>query len=426
MNIYPKELLFKDRNDIDEFLSEPGLNTKLYDVILTVREPDQLRYTLKVSPLQIMNEAYGQALRVITDKHPEDDYYRNYFLNAKKYFRRSYEAELVFCVVYALLRLSMIDQPNVNRFLHVIERKMADRKSYFPIFQSFVEEVMSNKLYNPEEERFYLHTDNITAEDFRTIRWNLATDEFNKDTISEYLSYAVDVDYQIAMLDSIYADFKACQSCSDASMPDIRQMIEEFKTTCTRDPKESVPLPVIVCETPAGHTDGNSILIEEIGRLKAENEELRQKREMECTEERTVKVKDVFEIARTSSPSVKAEMLNIIRQVIAKDDNNWIECIKAELQRDTGKNLIESKYRITARHNTDIIKIVSAMFDMHLFSTPDGMLASSKQDIMENIGKLFSTDFSKYSASLSAAKQTAGFMDTFNELTAKAKEYYDS
>ena len=320
----------------------------------------------------------------------------------------------------------MIDQPNVNRFTHVIERKMADRKSYFPIFQSFVEEVMASRLYNPEKERFYLHTDNITAEDFRTIHWNLATDNFNKDTIRKYLSYAVDVDYQTAMLDSIYADFKYHQSRSDTSMPDIRQMIEELKTTCTRYPKESVPLPVIVCETPARHTDGNSVLIEEIGRLKAENEELRQKREMECTEERTVKVKDIFEIVRTSSLSVKNEMLNIIRQVIAKDDNNWIECIKAEQQRDTGKNLIESKYRITARHNTDIIKIVSAMFDMHLFSTPDGMLASSKQDIMENIGKLFSTDFSKYSASLSAAKQTAGFMDTFNELSAKAKEYYDS
>ena len=92
MNIYPKELLFKDRQDIDEFLSEPGLNTKLYDVILTVREPDQLRRTLKVSPLQIMNEAYGQALRVITDRHPEEDYYHNYFLNAKKYFTHSYEA----------------------------------------------------------------------------------------------------------------------------------------------------------------------------------------------------------------------------------------------------------------------------------------------------------------------------------------------
>lgn len=426
MNIYPKELLFKDRTDIDEFLSEPGLNTRLYDVILTVREPDKLRRSLKASPLQIMNEAYGQALRVITDKHPEDDYFHNYFLNAKKYFTRSYEAELVFCVVYALLRLSMLDQPNINRFTHVIERKMADRKSYFPIFRSFVEEVMSSRVYEPEEERFYLHTDDITAEDFRTIRWNLATDNFNKDTIGEYLSHAVDVDYQTAMLDSIYADFKSRQNRSDASMPDIGQMIEEFRTTCARCPKESVPLPVIVCGTPASHAEGNSILIEEIGRLKAENEELRQKREMECTEERTVKVRDVFEIVRTSSPSVKTEMLNIIRQVIAKDDNNWIECIEAELQRDTGKNFIESKFRITARRNTDIIKIVSAMFDMHLFSTPDGMLASSKQDIMENIGKLFATDFSKYSASLSAAKQTAGFMDTFNELAAKAKEYYDS
>ena len=86
MATYPKEFLFKRRNDIDTFLSEPGLNSDIYETLLEVREPNEHRYALKVSPLDIFNEAYGQALRVIVDKHPEEDFYNHYFLDAKSIF----------------------------------------------------------------------------------------------------------------------------------------------------------------------------------------------------------------------------------------------------------------------------------------------------------------------------------------------------
>ena len=206
-------------------------------------------------------------------------------------------------------------------------------------------------------------------------------------------------------------------------------MIDGMKNFCQKYTSKVKPLPIVSCDLSTERvisSNDNSLLIAEIEKLKKENNELRKKREAEETEERVIKVKDVFELAKTANPSVKAELLNILRIVIANEDENWIERIKVELQRENGKNLVESKYRITARKNTDVIKIISAMFDMHLFSTPDGMLANSKQDVMENIGKLFGADLSNYSASLSAAKNTGNFMDTFKELATKAESYYNS
>ena len=204
MSTYPRELIFMERKDIDEFLSEPGLFTRLYEVLLVVREPAQYRYALKVSPLQILNEAYGQALRVIIDKHPEEDYYNNYFLNAKKYFERSYEAELVFCVVYVLLKFSNINEPNIERFLRVIERRMEGKNGYFPEFVQFAQSVAEDPLYDSAKDRFYLHTDVISKQDLHKVNWSAATCGYDENTIRHYLNFAVDLDYQIAILDCIY------------------------------------------------------------------------------------------------------------------------------------------------------------------------------------------------------------------------------
>lgn len=429
MSTYPRELIFRERKDIDEFLSEQGLFSKLYEVLLIVREPAQYRYALKVSPLQILNEAYGQALRVIIDNHPEEDYYNNYFLNAKKYFERSYEAELVFCVVYVLLKFSNITTPNVGRFLKVIERRMEGKNGYFPEFLQWAENIISDPLYNPKTDRFFLHTDSISKQDLHKINWYAATNGYDEASIRYYLNFAVDLDYQIAILDSIYQEYDFNQLLADTPTPDIKPLIDGFKNACKKYTTRVSPIPVVKCDISTEKvvtSNDNSLLIAEIEKLKAENEELKKKREAEESEERVVKVKDVFELAKTANPSVKTELLNILRVVIANEDENWIERIKAELQMESGKNLVESKYRITARKTTDVIKIISTMFDMHLFSTPDGMLATSKQEVMENFGKLLGADLSNYSASLSAAKNTNNFMNTFTELSAKANEYYNS
>lgn len=86
-----------------------------------------------------------------------------------------------------------------------------------------------------------------------------------------------------------------------------------------------------------------------------------------------------------------------------------------------------SKYRIAKNKKTDIVKIVSAMYDARLFVTADGFIASNKQEVMNEFGRLLGEDFGSYSTILSQSKNTElnSFLKPFKDLEKRAKEYFE-
>lgn len=426
MSTYPRELIFRERKDIDEFLSEPGLNSSLYELLLSVREPNEVRYALKVTPLQIFNEAYGQALRVILDRHPEEDYYNNYFLNAKKYFTRSYEADLVFCVVYVLLKFSNIGTPNIERFLSVFENRMKDKPMYFPDFQKFCNTLSRKRSFNKNTDRFYLHTDTITPKDYANINWSAATFEYNEDWIKYYVDFGADTEEQIAMIDSIQSSFELDQLFEIVPTVDIKPFMERLKANVQKYPKTLTPIPGISATYSSSvqvQTQESDFLKAENARLKAENEELRKQHDEEKSDERTAKIKDIVAIAKTFPESERKAIFNMLRLLISDQDNNWIERINTEEKILDEGSLNSAKYRIANRRGTDFIKIISAMYDLRLFMTPEGLIASNKQDVMNAFGKVLQMDMSSYSTLLSTAKGNANFLEIFDSLKNAAEKY---
>jgi hypothetical protein len=85
------------------------------------------------------------------------------------------------------------------------------------------------------------------------------------------------------------------------------------------------------------------------------------------------------------------------------------------------------KFRLVAKKKTDFIKIVSAMYDNRMFETGGGYLATNKQELMNEFGRIVGEDLSKYSSFLSLAKKAEKqtFMKTFKDIELKAEEYYD-
>lgn len=428
MSTYPRELIFRERKDIDEFLSEPGLNSSLYELLLSVREPNDVRYALKVTPLQIFNEAYGQALRVLLDRHPEEDYYNNYFLNAKKYFTRSYEADLVFCVVYVLLKFCNMGTPNIDRFLTVFENRMKDKPMYFPEFQKFCNSISKKRGFNKTVDRFYLHTDTITPKDYANINWSAATFQYNEEWIKYYVDFGVDTEQQVAMIDCIRSNFELDQLFEALPTPDIKPFMDRLKANVQKFPKAPSPIPEINA-TYSSHVQvqaqESESLKAEVARLRAENEELRKHRAEEVSEERTTKIKDIVEIAKTLPSQECKTVFNVVRLLVAEQDNNWIEKVDAEERVLESRSLDAAKYRIANRRNTDFIKIISAMYDCRMFMTPDGLLASNKQDVMNEFGKLLQADMSNYSGLLSRAKNADNFLEVFEQLKEAANKYYE-
>ena len=67
------------------------------------------------------------------------------------------------------------------------------------------------------------------------------------------------------------------------------------------------------------------------------------------------------------------------------------------------------------------------MYDARMFETRDGFIASSKQALLNEFGKILDENFSAYSTTLSQAKnaEKESFMKPFKEISRKAEDYYN-
>jgi hypothetical protein len=86
-----------------------------------------------------------------------------------------------------------------------------------------------------------------------------------------------------------------------------------------------------------------------------------------------------------------------------------------------------SKFKLAPKKKNDFIKIISAMYDNRMFETEDGYLASSKQELIKEFGRLVNENFDNYSVLLSKSKnpEKSIFLKPFKDLEKKAEEYYD-
>lgn len=82
-----------------------------------------------------------------------------------------------------------------------------------------------------------------------------------------------------------------------------------------------------------------------------------------------------------------------------------------------------SGFRIAKNQKTNFAKIISAMFDLHMFEDENGKIASSKQKLLDDLGAFFGTDFKNLSQLLNAGKQNANYTEIFDKLKNKAEQY---
>ena len=82
-----------------------------------------------------------------------------------------------------------------------------------------------------------------------------------------------------------------------------------------------------------------------------------------------------------------------------------------------------SSYRIAENHKTNFAKIISAMYDLHMFEDESGKVASNKQKLMNALGSFLGIDYKNLSQLLNAAKQNGNYTDIFDKLKEKAEKF---
>lgn len=127
-------------------------------------------------------------------------------------------------------------------------------------------------------------------------------------------------------------------------------------------------------------------------------------------------------------PELEPVLMTLLELQVAIEHGSDMEVVSARrrlLEEVRRSKSGAGKFRIAPHRTTDVIKILSAMYDCRLFQTSDGLTAASKQEVMEEVGRLFQSDFSHYSTLLSKAKAASlNFLDIFDKLSRKAHDYY--
>jgi hypothetical protein len=92
---------------------------------------------------------------------------------------------------------------------------------------------------------------------------------------------------------------------------------------------------------------------------------------------------------------------------------------------DESPKLSLNKFKVASKRKTDVIKILSAMYDARMFAGEDGKPLTNKQKLMEAFGEFLGDDFTSYSTSLTQAKNRDDktFMKPFKEIEKEGLRY---
>jgi len=86
-----------------------------------------------------------------------------------------------------------------------------------------------------------------------------------------------------------------------------------------------------------------------------------------------------------------------------------------------------SEMKVASKKKTEVMKILSFMYDLKLFTDLNGKPLTNKQNMMEAFGEFLNEDFSAYSTSLTTAKggDYDNFFRIFEDLKSAAKNYIE-
>jgi hypothetical protein len=126
---------------------------------------------------------------------------------------------------------------------------------------------------------------------------------------------------------------------------------------------------------------------------------------------------------------LKSQIVNLLEQ-LEKMGEPFSEPILKKgryTKSEPNEDIKYTRFKLASKRKTDFIKLVSAMYDARMFETSDGFIASSKQALLNEFGKILNENFSAYSTTLSQAKnaEKESFMKPFKEISRKAEDYYN-
>ncbi|MBR6437836.1 MAG: hypothetical protein IKS65_01460 [Bacteroidales bacterium] len=130
---------FTKKYDIDEYIENNELNSRIYKVLLSLQNNDIDIIPLRRNPIEIFNQAYYLCESFEKEKHPETKV-QSLISKTQELFL-DYETAIVFACVYVILYFSDSPNSHIDFCLHKI--KSVVDPLYFQYFEPLLKEELS-------------------------------------------------------------------------------------------------------------------------------------------------------------------------------------------------------------------------------------------------------------------------------------------
>lgn len=196
----PRQFIYTDRRNLDDFLRGDELNKELYKVYLRVKDQP---YYFKFDAERAFNEAYYIATLAMNEPHPELDV-REWLYMARRDIGWAYAANLVMSMVYAILYLQDNKPETIDYVLTVMQGSNYGEE-HFPEFKSMAEQ--ETRRFESDFTIRPCAVDEIAGmvleREGHAITWEMLTEGFDQETIRALLTLFPTKEEKLRMIDLI-------------------------------------------------------------------------------------------------------------------------------------------------------------------------------------------------------------------------------
>ena len=411
-----RQLIYKDRKDIDEFPVDETDNTDFLTMESVFMEKLEARRFIKDSfnaselILMIFNNARYITTLIYSENHPQH-YLHKYLKIAENDSR-----DIIMCNHAVPATMALV----VNYLLHYLGESFFGSKIVKAIIENFND--WDTKGASEGKQDFYDLLIDRTSETDKYPRWAKDDGDFPRRDIKDVLNdtdidpYEIigDLDYIIQETFGMYSGEPECPLIMKA----IKALMENFERT------EQI------------HETTREMLDIAYQKLKKAYPHAGLKWE----ENVSTSLQSGFDVggldvslqsSRMLNPLFDSEREELLGQIDdLKEEVNQLAREKATLEKSNRElqemvNLCKSNIVIADDRKIDVIKVLHAMCKAELFKMKDGSRFTIKA-VMEFFGEILNDNFSEYSSNLSTSKSTAKedtFLEIFDKLRDEAKKY---
>ena len=411
-----RPLVYKDREDIDEFPVDETDNTDFLTMESVFMEKLEARRFIKDSfnaselILMIFNNARYITTLIYSENHPQH-YLHKYLKIAENDSR-----DIIMCNHAMPATMALV----VNYLLHYLGESFFGSKIVKAIIENFND--WDTKGASEGKQDFYDLLIDRTSETNKYPRWAKDDGDFPRRDIKEVLNdtdidpYEIigDLDYIIQETFGMYSGEPECPLIMKA----IKALMENFERT------EQI------------HETTREMLDIAYQKLKKAYPHAGLKWE----ENVSTPLQSGFDVggldvslqsSRMLNPLFDSEREELLGQIDdLKEEVNQLAREKATLEKSNRElqdkvNHCKSNIVIADDRKIDVIKVLHAMCKAGLFKMKDGSKFTIKA-VMEFFGEILNDNFSEYSSNLSTSKSTAKentFLEIFDKLRDEAKKY---